>query len=323
MSVATPASIVSPTPRINFTQMAADADNALGAQLLAGSSIMGTPPRTEVGYVATVVLDGIKAIANAWEPHLRPIGLKLRLQGVFCHGSPQVLFGTSRCELADLLVVVDRRIGRHWTRRAALIQAKMARAACRVSLKGRSSTLQLSLYQHWPAFTFVDRTRYGSAAYRLVGSTSGEAGTFGVIDRHLHNPLTDPPTWTQHPPSPPPHKVTGEPELGTFLTGMLAGAATCGRTAPERPKDDWTRIVELLLRVTYSETFAHTQTLGDLRPRRGYTAYFLMPHQAMTLFEASAHPQIPPDLPPVDQVPDPHEPRGISIMHIEVGSEEG
>jgi len=298
--------------------MAADADKALGSQLLRRAPRMVTPPRHEVDFIVAVTLGGIKAIADAWEPHLAPLGLRLNIQGVFCHGSPQVTHGAPPCELADLLVVVDRRQDRKLLRRAVLIQVKMARAACRVTLNGLSSVRQLFLYQRWPDFTFVDRTRFGSATYRLAGSPHGEAGTFGVIDRHLRDPNSEPPIWTQHQPTPTPSTVTSEPKLGTFITKMLAGQAAYGRFAPQNPKDDWTAVVELLLKFGYSQPITHRRTLGDLRPPRGYSAYLLMPGSLVPLFVAAGIAAIPPETPPIEQLADPREPSGISSLHIEV-----
>jgi hypothetical protein len=183
-------------------RMSSKADRALAEALLRGATIMKHPPRTEVGFVAAVTLDGIKAIAGAWEPALAPLGLSINIQGVFCHGRPQVITKKFRCELADLLIVVDRRDSGHLVRRATLIQAKMAWRKQLVQFTGASSPKQLELYQNWPPFRFVEAD-YGPAFFRLAGSPYGEGGSFGVIDRHLIlDPDTTPPVWTQHNPHP-------------------------------------------------------------------------------------------------------------------------
>jgi len=82
--------------------MSLSADYALGKVLLRGAAIMRKPPRTEVGFVAAVTLDGIGAVAKAWEPVLASSNLSVSIRGVFCHGAPQVVVGKVRCELADL-----------------------------------------------------------------------------------------------------------------------------------------------------------------------------------------------------------------------------
>src|SRR5438128_1131570 len=132
--------------------MKAAANDAISDALLHGSSGMQSIPRTEPGLVAAVILGGIPAIAAAWKPLLAKLGLRLKLTGVFCHGSPMVEFRGTRggaCELADLLIVVDIVNRPHRVRRAVLIQAKMACCIERVKMTGVSSLRQLQLYQRW------------------------------------------------------------------------------------------------------------------------------------------------------------------------------
>ena len=152
--------------------MDAAANQAIGQVLQHGSAKMHTPPRTEVGFVAAVTLGGIKAIAKTWKPILAGAGLTLDLTGVFCHAAPMVNFTGSKrqaksCELADLLVVVDVTRAGLLEGRAALVQAKMARAAGRVSLSGMSTITQLDLYQNWHVFDFEDGA-YGMSGVNFV-----------------------------------------------------------------------------------------------------------------------------------------------------------
>lgn len=109
------------------------ADNTIRPVLSSGAPGMVATPTTEVGFIAAVVLGGVPAVAAAWGAILNSIGLRLSMVGVFCHQSPMVRFrsgGTNhRCELADLLVVVDDITGGSIVdRRAVLVQAKMGRA---------------------------------------------------------------------------------------------------------------------------------------------------------------------------------------------------
>jgi hypothetical protein len=304
-----------------LASMARAADREIAAILLNGSRGMRARPRTEVGFVAAMAIDGIGAVARAWEPHLRTLALTFNLSGVFCHGAPQVRFASGRCELADLLVVIDRHDTGALVRRATLIQAKMARAAHRVSLSGRSSIKQLGLYQRWPSFTFVDAS-YGTDTYTLSGSRHGEAGTFGVIDRHLRDPATDPPLWTQHLPEPEPEEIDGQPELGTFLTHMLDGRADSGRQAPQSPKDDWSKVVDLLLSETYAKTFAHKPTLGPQRPPRGASAFMLAGGHARTIFSVATAGDVPPGTTVYDLPPE-REEGPLSVIHLEIDVPEG
>lgn len=297
-----------------LNRMRLNADRAIGDVLLSGSPLMRSPPRTEVGFVAAVTLGGIKAIADAWESTLKSAGLSLNIHGVFCHGAPQVIAGKIHCELADLLIVVDRRSGKGVARRAALVQAKMACNNNRVMLAGKSTIQQLHLYQNWPLFEFKDSVAYGSAAYSLTGSTDGEAGTFGIINRHL-----TPPAWTQHQPTPTPKMLSNAPTLGSFIAWMADDNAQAGRSAlvHGRGRDDWSSVVDRLLSVTYQKTFSHSPTLGHQRPPRGYSAFLVDSGPSRQLFSSASADGIPPigagifpqDGDPVD---------AISVFHIEI-----
>jgi hypothetical protein len=260
---------------LTLDRLSTAANSIVADSLKYGAKMMIRQPRSEVGYVAAVVLGAVPDIANAWWTILAPEGLQVRMEGVFCHGSPMVDFlatGLStRCELADLLVVVDRLDTRPETRTASLIQAKMARAAGRVQLAGKSSVKQLGLYQNWPSFTFTDTRRYGSETYSLSNKPVEVAGWFGVIDRHLKNGLSmPPPVWTQHPPFPTPTVTTNGRELGEFIAHAIFGQ-NAGRSVAKPPVSDWDRVVELLLNVTYTGVFRHQNTLGHQAAQRGVT----------------------------------------------------
>jgi hypothetical protein len=191
----------------------------------------------------------------------------------------KVLRLVGRCELADLLVVTDWKLRGKVTRTAALIQAKMAARVMTIKFAGSSSTRQLALYQRWPLFTFVDAGTYGTKSFDLTPIRGRDAGTFGIIDRHCKNSTARPPAWTQHSARPTPSTVTREPTLGGFLAGMAGGLGPpFGRPVQTNPRDDWTEVVELLLRVTYKKLFRHRATLGRVFAPRGVSAAaFLAP----------------------------------------------
>jgi hypothetical protein len=149
-------------PRNLVTQMASAATAEIENALRLGVGTMLPPPRAEVGFVAAVTLRAIKDIAAAWKPLLAASRFSLKLSGVFCHAAPMVRFTGAGgqlkcCELADLLIVVDHTTGGVLSRRAALIQAKMAKNTGRVSLSGKSSHDQVDLYQNWYPFDFVEK----------------------------------------------------------------------------------------------------------------------------------------------------------------------
>lgn len=254
------------------TAMASAANDAIHKSLLHGSNGMLLPPRTEVGFVAAVTPGAIRDIASAWTPLLVGSGFSLDLSGVFCHGAPMVTFkGTKaqsrRCELADLLIVVDVVTGNTPIRRASLIQAKMANAAERVKLSGRSSIVQLDLYQNWHLFDF-EEAAYGMNRVDFnVGKAASDSGTFGVIDRHLK-----PPVWTQHAVSPTPTRTSNKVRLGGFIAEMVNGGSGFGRLATPSLQTDWSKTVEGLLMVTYARAFHHKATLGPVSAQRGVHA---------------------------------------------------
>lgn len=308
--------------------LAAAADAAVGTCLGRGAPMMLRTPRTEVGYVAAAVLGAVPAIADAWRPMLAGTGLRVALQGVFCHGSPMVDFVSNgsaiRCELADLLVVVDRLSPTTGSRKASLIQAKMARAAGRVQLAGRSSVKQLGLYQGWPSFVFADTGSYGTGAYLMGACPGGLPGWFGVIDRHLKNgPHSPPPLWTQHPPSPTPVITTGGCTLGTFITDAIFSPGT-GRPVGVPAVSDWDRLVEMLLRLTYAGLFRHSATLGPHPAARGVTA---LAFRAAGITQRIVQTWMTGGgIPPIDGAEDrAFEPAesGISVLHVTVEPDEG
>jgi hypothetical protein len=301
--------------------MSTAADAVIGDVLLRGSRGMQTTPRTEVGLVAAVTLGGVNDVAAAWRPLLATSEYSLSLTGVFCHAAPLVRFrppsGTaSTCELGDLLVVVDRKRSGTLVRNANLIQAKMAAKAMRVNLTGASSARQLVLYQLWPLFSFVDGI-YGTGVYDLGQGAKEDAGTFGIIDRHFRSSPATPPVWTQHRARPTPKVIATEPMLGTFIANMAAANWTgYGRRAWPGGKDDWSKVVDLLLTVTYARAFRHAPTLGASAPHRGSTAmaYFLTTPTEVSWCRRAGGDWWP----PFDgfEVIEDDSPGGISVLHL-------
>jgi hypothetical protein len=309
-------------PRSVILEMAAKANDAIDDVLVVGSETMVLPPRTEVGFVAAVTLGGVTDIARAWKPLCKSHGVGLDLTGVFCHGAPVVSFNDRKgrsagCELADLLIVVDVTNAGVLTRRAALIQAKMARAAKRVSLSGSSSRVQLDLYQYWHKFDFKD------AAYGLnqvdftIGPKELDSGTIGVIDRHLKTQ----PVWTQHAVRPTPEIISDEPYLGTFIAEMVDGTRPgFGRLATPALQTDWSKTVERLLQVTYQRAFLHAPPLGGASQPRGVRATacvnFAMRANLMKMMSGGSGKGPPFDF---ETKEDDDRPGGISVVHIGIG----
>lgn len=305
--------------------LTSSADRVVDDVLLRGSHGMRARPRTEVGFVAAITLGGVRGIASAWAPLLKHHGYSLKIDGVFCHAAPVVAFKgsagqTVRCELADLLVVTDHLDQKGQSRRSAsLIQAKMASKAGRISLKGKSSERQLDLYQNWPIFTFEDAT-YGSKSYCLATPGQSDAGSFGIIDRHFRKSPSMPPRWTQHNARPTPVSITSEPSFGGFLAHMIGSkAAACGRMAVRGGSDDWSDLVDLLLRITYQKAFRHAPTLGAPAAPRGTTAiaFQTSPLAKSLSGRRIAEPTWRPPFDDFEEVED-EGPGAISVLRVEV-----
>ena len=318
-------------PRHVVEAMASTANNAIDKALLLGSQAMRSPPRAEVGFVAAVTLGAITDIAIAWKPLCAGSGFSLELSGVFCHAAPKVKFTGANgqpghCELADLLIIVDVITAGSLVRRAALVQAKMARAAGRVSLSGKSSRTQLDLYQNWYPFDF-EEAAYGMSRIDFnLGGGVADSGTFGVIDRHWKDPFSSPPVWTQHAAIPTPFIISNQAHLGEFIAEMVDGTrASFGRLSTLSLQSDWSKAVELLRTITYARAFHHKQTIESASARRGVSAVACLSFRTMAditreIWGGSS------EQPPFDDVgiiEDDGEPSGISVVHITVDDNEG
>lgn len=241
------------------SSLAAAADAAILGVLRNGGA--RTPrPSGEVTAVRTMTLDGFDEIATRWSPILKSAGYSINLRSVFCHSRPHVTFAPvphpkhpggktpRRCELADLLIVIDHvdPIQRIDDRRAVLVQAKLLKGGA-IKPSG-SEWVQHELLGWLPIFTFVDahydtRSRdFGGSP--VVGSLIHSA-EYGGIDlkakspawRHELTQTTAP--WFNSPIA-----------LATYLAEMATGSHGCGREAVRGGLDDWSFTVDELLNVT-------------------------------------------------------------------------
>jgi hypothetical protein len=205
-------------------------------------------------------------IVALWRPVLRPLGFYISLHSVFCHNSPQVSFvdrsgTTQRCELADLLIVVDETAsGAVRDRRAVFVQAKIFSAGGVISITAASRD-QLELYEYWHSFSFVSGP-YSSVSRDFTASgqpgSSGESGRYGGIDL--------PPTaslW-EHivPSSHSPMRRGGGIDLTEFVAGTVIGDAGIGRKAHAAGSDDWSMTVDEILSITATQSVTLAASLG-------------------------------------------------------------
>jgi len=255
--------------------LASAADAAIGPILRAGGVPGQGVPNNEIDFVAAAVLGGVPAVASAWQPILAQHGIQLSITGVFCHGSPMVEFtdaanSVRRCELGDLLIVVDEITGRVISdRRAVLVQAKMASSSGAVAIQG-TARVQLELYRTWPIFRFIP-AQYAPKlrdfhACAFSGKTVDD-GRYGVIDKH-----GKPPDWYQVAPGSSPMSTAGTPLLGSYMAKMSEPPPpSAGRNAIAGGADDWSFTLDELLSITAARTFGLV-TVGGRRFARGRTA---------------------------------------------------
>jgi hypothetical protein len=234
-------------------------------------------PTTEPTAVAAVTWAAMPDLAAQWRPILRPLGFQLDLHSVFCHQSPQITFTDQsnkrqRCELADLLIVVDETAaGTIRDRRAVFVQAKMFSSGGGISVTAASKD-QLELYEFWPSFSFISGPY--SPIPRDFAATgqpglSSESGRYGGIDLRPAAPL-----WEQIVPSTSPAMQRGNGiELATFVAGMVVGDSSIGRKAVPSGTDDWSMTIDEILSITAVQSVALVGSLGAGRThRRGVTS---------------------------------------------------
>lgn len=222
----------------------------------------GPSPREE-DYVATLVTVAVPQLANRWDALLARKGIALRVSGVFCHGHPQVEFGTPSCrvELADLLIVHQHRARRKTGARALLVQAKMSRDGTH---RLQHNDNQLRLYRTWPKFEIV--TGGLQAGLRDLREF-GKGSRYALI--HADKAYPENITWAEQCPwatCPASESLSAEQSFARTLGNILLGKD--GRTARlYAPRDDWSHTIKELLELTGKNTFTRTSINVKNHPR--------------------------------------------------------
>lgn len=259
-------------PRHLVPELYAKASPVIAGVLTHGGAPTGSKPSGEVSAVRAMTLYGFDQIAAAWSPILKKHGYRIDLRAVFCHSRPHVTFrpvphpkysgGTTlrRCELADLLIVIDHidLLKKIDDRYAVLVQAKMLKGGD-VKLSDRE-WVQHELLAWLPSFTFVD-PGYDPRSRNLKGVPRvGEpayTAEYGGIDLK-----SSPPEWR--------HELTRTTApwfsspipLACYLAKMATGATACGRQAVRGGSDDWSFTVDELLRVTAARPITKKITIA-------------------------------------------------------------
>ena len=254
------------------TLLSTAADAAI-QNVLAHGGARTPAPSGEVSAVRTMTLDGFDDIAAAWSPILWSVGCRIDLRAVFCHSRPHVTFPqiphpqypggplARRCELADLLIVIDHvdPFQEIDERRAVLVQAKMLKGG-KIAPSGKE-WIQHELLGWLPAFTFVD-TGYDPRSRDLKGTplvgASHFTAEYGGIDLK-----SSPPVWQHWLPDTATPWFQLDLPLADYLAGMATGDTHCSREAVRGGADDWSFTVDELLRVTAARPI--TKKSGVLR----------------------------------------------------------
>ncbi|KAF1687975.1 hypothetical protein B1992_00615 [Pseudoxanthomonas broegbernensis] len=217
----------------------------------------------EEDYVATLVTDGLLHLAERWSKLLEPRRIAIHVAGVFCHGHPQVAFGnsSSQVELADLLIVHRHASRNRSTARAILLQAKMSTDG---TLALASDDKQLELYSKWPPFRFVTG---GLASGDRDLNEKGKGSRYALILQGSAYPEQI--TWADQCPwaaSVANRQLSAASSLAKLLGDMLLGKE--GRPfRQDRPRDQWSRMILELLRVTGKRTYKRTNIGRGDTPR--------------------------------------------------------
>lgn len=219
----------------------------------------------EEDFVASFVRVGVETMARRWEPILAPHGLRISIAGVFCHGRPQVKFqrNSADCqvELADLLVVHSHRSKQRTQSRAMLIQAKMSDDGTHLLPKNDE---QLHLFSVWPAFSFVGRVL--DSRQRIL-KERGRGSRYALI--YKGNGFPEELDWPHQCPwssCKAMNQLTSESSFASLITDMVLGKD--GRTfSHSRPRGEWSRTVNDLLRVTGRRSFRAKRLWSGSNPR--------------------------------------------------------
>ncbi len=246
---------------------------------LAYGGLQTRRPTGEVSAVETLTRDGFSEIAKVWDPIVSMLHYHIDLHAVFVHSRPQVSWtrsdGTNgRCELADLLVVVDHNgPGCQQERRAVLVQSKLLKGG-QIKLRGKE-WVQYELLSQWPKFTFAT-PGYASNPRDLRDETVCDnalnTGEYGGMDLKSKPPLCVQEMVGLG------RMTIGRISFGQLLVGMVRGHDSHGREAHTGGGDDWSATVDELLSVTAALPITiasgvprgNSHSLGIFAARAGY-----------------------------------------------------
>ncbi len=283
-------------------------------KVLTQGGVLTSVPTGEVSAVETMTLDGFAEIARAWEPFFSGAGYTIDLRAVFVHSRPWVSWkradkSQGRCELADLLVVVDH-LGATGAlqRQAVLIQAKLLKGGA-FKLAG-SEWVQFELLGEWPRFTFAspgyDPLPRDFKVQERLSDEPRYSAEYGGIDLAAG-------AWVQEL-----FESNGQLgkriSFGRLLAGMIVGAPSFGRGAYQNGGDPWSFTIDELLRVTGALPITKAKALnrGVSNPVGMFVA--VAAHGPATLSAAASHGDDGIRKPP--KVEGSGEPGGVSTIRL-------
>lgn len=303
--------------------LVASAQAVIAAGYWTGPDLALRWPDQETEHVATLIDTCVLRLTPAWATILAETGRDLTFHGAFLHQRPKVRFpsptmndcGAGFCEAADLLVVID-----HGTkaRRACLIQAK-----CDPGDPPRGD--QKVLYERWEPFRFAHGHDRAKGPVYSIGPNS-DGARYGVV--RDPPPRQQPPWILEHPLG----SVVAD-DMGHYLARMLI-ATVDGAPGPARPatingSDDWSRLIDDLLRVSLKKKYPLSKFWPEpiYRGFRGPIETGIPHFLTDERWEAFAGTAIPGDWddgPPggEDRVADDDGPDPVSLLHITLSPRE-
>lgn len=276
------------------SRLATAAENAIRACRVETNPVAGSG---EVAEVARLVLQLPEKLTREWSKHLS--GGELDVIGVFSHKTPKTSWTCTldetvyRPELCDLLIVLDREDAGVRTKRALMIQAKVAdpqAAPGDFIIAKDGEDAQRYLYAHLPHFRLTGLASK-PAAFNITPSPNGSCLGSRYASINVDCATSNSGWWLERtqPVAPAKPKILADyagryqantplgQALYEMLTGSLGAALTLG--------SEWERLVEHLMRVAEARERA-SKSPPDVRATASGTKLPHMSKAYVTFYDA-------------------------------------
>jgi hypothetical protein len=197
--------------------------------------------------IGMTLSSALPAAVEAWRPVAGTLGVRARLVGAFSLGAPRVEFtdraGRARTSaLADLMILVDDLRPQEQGRSAMLVRTVEAGAGG--TERDDGMRVAPELYDAWPAFRFQGAP--GASVMRRLGQHSPSAAPEDSTRLAAIDLRPGSEGWAYRGPR------GTRVSFGALLAAMATGSA--GRPAVRGGEDDWSLMIDQLIRRTASAT---------------------------------------------------------------------